>query len=205
LVIQNNKYNNLSAIKSLLDSLTHVSLDEQKAIIVGLIQMVSLDTVFLHMDRTLWNYGVVVDEKLDVMRMAELHDNSYVLFLNKGENYIEDAIVQFINAGGMGVFRPGHSSLDLIFDGDDSIDQLIAFYESSDDDVRTLIDSVIKNLNVDKLVKDTLEVCKIGDVPALWVKAVLNFRQKTILKGIESVKIKNDVAQMPNVTFSKRK
>lgn len=205
LVIQNNKYNNLSSIRNLLGRLFHISKAQKKEIEKGLIKLFCLDTLFWHQDRTLWNNGIIVDEEEDTSRLAPAHDNSYVLCLNRGPEYIEECIVDFINGGVMGLGKNKYSSFELVFEGDDSIEQLINFYENCDEEMRETIDEVIKNLDVNKVLEETMEDCKIGDVPALWIKAVLNFRRKTILRGFESVKIKDDEAQLPNVTFSKRK
>ena len=205
LILQNNKYNNLNSIKDLLSQLFHVSVDSKKRIEMGLIEMFCLDALFWHQDRTLWNYGAIVNEETDDMRLSDIHDNSYVLCLNRGEEYIEEAITNIINDGLLDTPRRKVSSFELYLDGDDSIEQLIEFYSNSDEDIRMRIDNVFKSINVDDLVKSTLEDCKIGDVAALWVKAVLKYRGKTILKGLESVKINDDEAVLPNVVFSKRK
>ncbi len=205
LIIQNNKYNNLISIRALLGKLFHVSKEQKREIERGLIKLFCLDTLFWHQDRTLWNNGIAVDEEEDTSRLAPAHDNSYVLCLNRGADYIEECIIDFINGGVMGNNNPKYSSFELVFEGDDSIEQLINFYENCDDEMRETIGGVINSLDVDMLLRETMQDCKIGDVPALWIKAVLNFRKKTILRGFESVKIKDDEAQMPNVTFSKRK
>ncbi len=204
LIIQNNKYNNLSSIRSLLGRLFHASSEQKRDIEINLIKMYVLDTLFWHLDRTLWNYGVIINEETDEVRFAPIHDNSYVLSLNKGEKFIEEAIVEFINGGVMRTERSA-SSFNLMFDGDNSIDQLISFYENCDENMRKEITDIIDKMDVDTLVKSTMEDCQIGDVPALWVKAILNFRKKTILRGLESVRISDEGAQLPNITFSRRK
>ena len=204
LIIQNNRYNNLNSIRDLLGKLFHVSREEKKVMNTKLIEMFTLDTLFWHCDRTLWNYGVAINEESDDVRFAQLHDNSYVLCLHKGEQYIEDAIVDFINGGVMGSAKGAFESF-AIFDGDDSIEQLISFYSNSNEETRKIIDDIISKIDVDELVEKVQKRCKIRDIPLLWIKAVLNFRKKTISRGIESVKINDDEAQMPNVTFSKRK
>ena len=79
------------------------------------------------------------------------------------------------------------------------------FYGNSEEDVRDVIDSVIRSLNIDYLLEEMKKKCKIGDISSLWIKAVLNYRKNTILRGLESVKINEDEAQMPSVSFSKRK
>ena len=205
LVLLNNKYNNLAAIKNLVSRLFYTSNEEKNNIEKDLIKMFVLDTIFWHTDRTLWNYGTIVNEDSDETRFADVHDNSYVLCLNKGENYIEEMIVSFINDGVMNLSKTKVSTLDLIFDEDDSIDQLIEFYSNSDEEIRKLIDEEVSALNIEEIFEDTRKNCEIGDIPSLWIKAVLNFRQKTILRGLESVKINDDEARMPSVTFSKRK
>ena len=92
-----------------------------------------------------------------------------------------------------------------LFDEDDSIEQLIDFYGNSDDETREIIYNVINGVKVEEVVEEVENVCEIGDISLLWIKAVLNFRKNTILRGLESVRINDDEAQMPNFTFSKRK
>lgn len=205
LIIQNNKYNNMNSIRKMVEDLFVVSLEEKADIEMGLIDMFVLDTLFWHLDRTLWNYGIVVDEESDEVKLAKIHDNSYVLCLNRGKEYIEETIVSLINGGVINLPRKKCSSFDLIFEDDDSIEQLIGFYERSNEFVKERIEMILKNLNVEKVIKETSEVCKIDDVSVLWIKAILNFRKKTILRGLESVKINHDEAQLPSITFSKRK
>lgn len=205
LVIQNNKYNNLSSIKSMLNNLFRASSENKVCIENKLIDMFCLDTLFWHLDRTLWNYGVIVNEETDNVSFAPLHDNSHILCLNKGESYIVEMIENFINGGIMETPHSKCSSFELDFDEDDSIEQLIEFYSNSNEETRERIERIVKSLNVTELLWDVKKCCKIGDVPSLWIKAVLNFRKKTILRGLESAKINDDEARMPSVTFSKRK
>ena len=153
LVIQNNRYNNLAAIKDLLNNLFHVSIEEKKEIEIKLIKMFCLDTIFWHMDRTLWNYGIAIDENTDDVRFADVHDNSYVLCLNRGEEYIKEMIEHFINGGVMSVENSKYSSFDLVMDEDDSIEQLVEFYSRSSEEIRAVIDEELKRLDVELLVR----------------------------------------------------
>lgn len=203
LVIQNNKYNNLLAVKELVGKLFRISTDEKKDIELGLVEMYVLDTLFWHRDRTLWNYGLVIDESTDQAKLAKIHDNSHVLFLDRGSEYIESCIVDFISSGAS--IKSKYSSLMFDMDEDDSIEQLIEFYANSDEETRFIIERVINDFDAGKAIEETKNQCEIGDIPTLWIKAVLNLRQKTISKGLESVKINVDEAQMPSVSFSKRK
>lgn len=205
LIIQNNKYNNMNAIRDLIENSLNASSEKKKEMEIGLVDMFTLDTIFWHLDRTLWNYGIVINEDNDELRLAPIHDNSYVLCLNRGKEYIEETIVNLINSGVMNTPYKKYSSFDLIFEDDDSIDQLIDFYSNCDDEVRLRIDGIINSIDVENLLKESLESCKIDDVSSLWIKAVLNFRKKAILRGLESVKINDDEARRPSVTFSKRK
>lgn len=206
LVLHNNKYNNLSSIKVVLGEIFNISEEEKKKIELELVKMICLDTVFWHRDRNLWNYGVVVDESTDTMALAAVHDNSYVLCLEKGEEYIEKMIVALINGGRLGDIYTENSTFNITFDDDMSMQQLIDFYENSDLIIRETIEDVINRIDVEGTATELCKSNKIGDVPALWIKAVLNYRKNTILKGLENVKIKDEVAHKPNnITFSKRK
>lgn len=201
LIIHNNTYNNMQSIIGLLVSLFDVEEKEKRKIELNLVKMFCLDTIFWHKDRNLWNYGAIVDEANDTMSLAPVHDNSYVLYLHKGEKYIEDMIVSIIN----GETLENLSYFDVGVDKDDSINQLVKFYASSDSETQEVIEELIKKINVDEEIKKLNNVCKIGDVAKLWIKAVLNYRQIAVLKGLESVKMDAERASKPNVVFNKRK
>ena len=125
--------------------------------------------------------------------------------MEKGREYIESTIVTLINGGKLDNPNDNSSTFNMVFEEDNSIEQLIKFYENSDENIRGIIEKIVNGIDVEKIVSEVNNVCKIDDVSILWVKAVLNYRRITILKGLESVKIVNDVAHKPNVTFSKRK
>lgn len=202
LVLHNNKYNNLFAIKNLLEEIFNDP-DEKERVEVELIKQFCLDVVFWHKDRRLWNYGVVVDECSDAMFLAPSHDNSHVLCLEKGKEYIESVIYDLINGESINDVVGEYSMFDE--KKDDSIAQLLNFYEGSDKNVRKEIENVISNINIEEVEKLRL-TCQIGDIELLWIKAVLNYRKSSILNGIENAKIvEEDVPKKPNITFSKRK
>ena len=198
LVLRNNQYNNLSAIRMIISELFRCSSDKKEEIEVSLIKMVCLDTLFCHLDRTLWNYGVIVDEDIDEFRLVPLYDNSYVLYLHRGESYIEEGIYDLIN-------EDISTGSQLEFKCDSTISDFIEFYSNCSEDRRAIIEGIVNKLNVDELYDSTSKYCEIGKVYELWIKALLNFRKKTILRGLESVRIMDDEAQIPNVAFSKRK
>ncbi len=204
LAMHNSKYNNLKSIKELLENLFHISDDEKKQIQIELVKMFCLDALFLHSDRNLWNHGVIVDELTDKMRLAPIHDNSHVLRLENGKEYIKNAISRLISNEKIEDFE--NSSTFNVVDGcENLLDQLIRFYVEADDDVRAIIEDIYYNVNVQKCVEEVNNVCKIDDVSLLWIKAMLNYRQNSILKVIESVKISDDEAKMPNISLNKRK
>ena len=205
LIIQNNKYNNLSSIKSLLTRLFRIPLEQRKEIEKGLIKMFVLDTLLWHQDRTIWNYGIVINEESDDVRLAQVHDNSHILCLYKGESYIKECVMEFINNGVMSASKFGYKTFESLIDEDDAIDQLIDFYSCCNEDTKMVIDEIVQSFEVEEIVKELEKKCQISEVTSLWIKAVLNFRKKTILRGIESVKINDEEAKMPSVTFSKRK
>lgn len=203
LVVQNNKYNNLTTICGVLEEIFSIDEEEKENIEMELVKMFCLDALFVHADRRLWNYGVVVDEVKDEMSLAPSHDNSHVLCLQKGKKYIEDCIYSLINGGKIENV--------LVFDSyenqnEGSIKQLINYYVNSRSAVREKIEKIISEVNVDEEVETLKMFCKIDDISALWVKAVLNYRQSTILNEIESVKIiEEDTPKRPKVTSRKRK
>lgn len=205
LILQNNKYNNLSSIKSLLARLFRIPLEQRREIEIGLIKMFVLDTLFWHVDRTIWNYGIVINEESDDVRFAQVHDNSHVLWLHKGEEYIRECVMEFIKNGVMSSSKNEFNSFESLIEEDDSIDQLIDFYCYSNEEIRYIIDDIVGRFEVEEIVKELEKTCQISEVVYLWVKAVLNFRKKTILRGIESAKINDEEAKMPSVAFSKRK
>ena len=204
LIMHNNKYNNLIAIRELLNNLFGTSDKEKREIEIELIKRFCLDTVFLHRDRNLWNYGTIVDERTDTMGLAPSHDNSYVLCLEKGEKYIEEVIVSLINGKTLGGLDKLEVMRNVDLD-DDSMIQLVKFYHDSGTEDREIIDKLISDIDVENTVQDLCEVCEIGDVSKLWIKALLNYRKFTILNGLENVKINDNKANRPNFTFSKRK
>lgn len=204
LVMHNKKYNNLDSIKELLENLFHINNEEKKQIQIDLVKMFCLDALFLHSDRNLWNHGVIVDELTDKMRLAPIHDNSHVLGLEKGEEYIKNAISRLI--GNEKIEDLESSSSFSIMDGcDNLLDQLINFYVASDEKMKKIIERIYSSVDIQRCVDEVNSVCKIDDVSLLWVKAMLNYRQNSILKVIESAKIDDDMARMPNVNFKKRK
>ena len=163
--------------------------------------MFCLDTIFWHKDRNLWNYGIVVNEENDSMKLAPSHDNSHVLYLQKGEKYIEEMIFSIINGNRLENVSASSFGVEM----DDSIEQLVNFYSGCDEDIRQVIDKLIDEIDVEKVVEEVKNVCMIGDIGALWVKAVLNYRRITVLNRLESAKIDGDKALKPNVSFNKRK
>lgn len=196
LLLHNNKYNNMISIKNLLKDLFDVHGEDKKKIETEIIEMFCLDTIMCHGDRNLWNYGIIINEIDDTMKLAPVHDNSCVLYLGKGKEYIEDLISEF---------KKCNKLEDLaVFENDDSIDQLVKFYESCDDYLKTIIERVMK-FNVDSVVEEVNNVCKIDDVYVLWIKAVLNYRRIAVLKCIENGKMVEEVTVKPNIAFSKRK
>lgn len=205
LIIQNNKYNNLSAIKSLLARLFRIPLEQRKEIEQGLVKMFVLDTLLWHQDRTIWNYGIVINEENDDVRLAQVHDNSHVLCLHKGEDYIKECVMEFINNGVMSSSKYGFNKFDSLTDEDDSIDQLVDFYCCSNEETRKKINDIVEHFEVEEIIEELEKKCQISEVTSLWVRAVLNFRRKTILRGIESAKINDEEAKMPSIAFSKRK
>jgi len=205
LVLHNNKYNNLISIKNLLYDLFNVSEEDKRKLEIDLIKMFCLDTIFWHRDRNLWNYGIIIDESSDRMKFASIHDNSCVLCLEKGKEYIENTIVKLINGGKLDNPNDTSSSFNVIFEEDNSIHQLIKFYSDSEENIRKIIENIVYNIDVEKVVEEINGVCEISEIPLLWVKAVLNYRKITILNELENVKIISEEAQKPNVTFSKRK
>lgn len=204
LAIHNSKYNNLESIKELLENLFHVSEVEKIKIQKELVKMFCLDTLFWHSDRNLWNHGVIVDEVTDKMRLAPIHDNSHVLRLEKGKHYISSTIMSLIGNERIEGLE-GTSTFDVITGESNSINQLIRFYSDSNSDVRDEIENIINSINVNQLVDGVNSRYPIDDVTLLWIKAILNYRQNSILKGIESVKININEAKMPNFSFNKRK
>lgn len=203
LILHNNKYNNLSSIQNLLNDLFNVSDVYKKKMEIELIKMFCLDTVFWHRDRNLWNYGIIINEETDSMKFSPCHDNSYVLCLEKGKEYIEEVIAKLICGGKIDNPDENTSSFNIIFGEDNSIEQLAKFYEVSDK--KQLIEDLIKNIEVDSVVEEVNKVCKIDDVSILWVKAILNYRKNMVLREFENLKSVKDVALKPNVNFSKRK
>lgn len=204
LIMHNNKYNNLDSVRGLLENLFHISDEEKKQVQIELIKMFCLDTLFLHNDRNLWNYGVIVDELTDKMRLAPIHDNSHVLGLEKGKEYIKDAISRLIGNEKIEDFE-SNSNFNVICGCDNSLDQLIEFYTIADEKIKELIENIYSSIDVKRCIDEVSGVCKIDDVSLLWIKAMLNYRQNSILKVIESVKINDDMAMMPNANFKKRK
>lgn len=203
LILYNNKYNNLLSIKELLKKIFNIDDEQCELVELELIKMFCLDALFWHEDRRLWNYGVMVDENSDSMCLAPSHDNSHVLRLEKGEEYIEDVICGLISGNNLNSIVGECASGNI---EDDSIAQLLDFYEGCNEETREQIERIINNVDVEKEVENICLVCKIGDISKLWVKAVLNYRQSSILNGIESVKIlKEDKPNKPNIAFSKRK
>ena len=205
LAIHNNRYNNMNSIKEVLSNLFNIGNDEKKIIEKKLIEMVTLDTIFWHRDRTLWNYGVVVDENSDQMTFAPIHDNSWILYLEKGEQYIEEMVASLISGSKLDGLNDYNSSFNMGTEKDDAIDQLVKFYSLSDDETREIIENIVNNIDIEDEVEKLNEICKIDDVSRLWIKTVSNYRRITILKGLESVKIDDSKAMKPNVSFSKRK
>lgn len=203
LVIHDSKYNNLTTICGVLEEIFNINEEERFNIEMELVKMFCLDTMFLHADRRLWNYGIIVDELSDEMGLAPSHDNSHVLCLQKGKKYIEKAIYSLING----------ERIDLVInftlsnrEGDTAIKQLVDYYANSRSDVREKIEKVVSCVNVDEEVETLKMLCKIDDVSTLWIKAVLNYRQSTILNELESVKImEEDIPRRPNVNSRKKK
>ena len=138
------------------------------------------------------------------MCLAPSHDNSYVLCLEKGEKYIEDIIFSLISGKTLNGLDKLEAMRNIDLE-DDSMIQLVRFYSESNSQYREIIDKLIRDLDIENTFQDLCEVCEIGDVSKLWIKALLNYRRITILNGIESVKIIDDKANRPNFTFSKRK
>ena len=205
LVIHNNKHNNLASIKDLFQELFNIGKEDKKNSEIELVKMFCLDTIFWHRDRNLWNYGIIINEVSDKMKFSPLHDNSCVLCLEKGKEYIENMIIRLINGGKIDSLDAGVSVFNSDFGEDTSIDQLINFYENSSAEIKKVVEEIVRDIDAEKIIKEVNNVCKIDEVSMLWIKAVLNYRRITILNGIESVKIIEDVAEKPNVTFSKRK
>lgn len=203
LILYNNRYNNLLSIKELLKNIFNINDKDCELVELELIKMFCLDALFWHEDRRLWNYGVVVDENSDSMCLAPCHDNSHVLRLEKGEEYIESVIFELIGGNSLENIV---GEYDFGSEENDSIAQLLSFYEGCNEKAREEIEKIISNVDIEKEVENLNLMCKIGDITRLWVKAVLNYRQSSILNGIESVKmIKEDKPKKPNVAFSKRK
>ncbi len=205
LVMHNNKYNNLTSINELVGDLFTLTEEEKNNFEIQLVKMMVLDTVFWHRDRNLWNYGVIVNEDTDAAKLASIHDNSYVLFLEKGEDHIEETIASLIAGGKISV---GDYACTKFYEDDgeeDNIGQLIDFYEQSNENVRKVIEDLLEKIDVEKEINKLRKIVRVGDVATLWMKAVLNYRKDTILKGLESARIISDVPSKPNVTFSKRK
>lgn len=204
LSLYNSKYNNLETTKEMLFNLFNVSSEEKREIHRELVKMFCLDTLFWHSDRNLWNYGVIVNEVSDKMRLAPIHDNSHVLKLEKGKEYIKEAIVSLISNEKVGEMNSGYSF--SLMDGEsNSLEQLIKYYSLADEDTKIVIESIICEIDISKAVDSVNKRYEIDEVSLLWVKAMLNYRQNCILKGIESVKISNSEAMSPNFSFNKRK
>lgn len=192
LKIYNNNYDNLEYLLSLLEE---IELPGKKDALVALF---TLDTLFIHIDRTLWNNGVLVDEETNSMELAPSYDNSHVLCLYKGKAYIEkmiEVLKEELSGGG---------SFSEEIRGDDSIDELIEFYQNSDEHTRSVIEGVIDRANIDKAIKEVKQIYKIDDILVKWAKTLLNFRRNTILSRIKSVRIDDDNKTKTNFKFAKR-
>ena len=87
----------MATICDVLEEIFTISEEEKENIEMELVKMFCLDALFVHADRRLWNYGVIVDEVKDSMMLAPSHDNSHVLCLQKGRKYIESSIFGLIN------------------------------------------------------------------------------------------------------------
>ena len=113
---------------------------------------------------------------------------------------MEEMFIKLVNDN-----AEGHKKGFINLDEDNCLEQLKNFYNASDEKVRKVIEDVVRSIDVDVAIKESLKICKIGEIETLWVKAMLNYRKISILKCIESAKIDIDVAQKPNVVFSKRR
>lgn len=202
LAIYNSRYNNLESIKELLVELFELNLDDREKVEIELVKMFCLDTLFWHSDRNLWNHGVIVNEVSDKMRLAPIHDNSHVLWLENDKEYLKDVITALIGNGKIEGFNSNCSF--GVSDENGSIDQLVKFYGKSNDKIRKVIENIICRFDV-SIVDDINKRHQIDDVSLLWIKALLKYRQNSILKGLESVKINASEAMMPNFSFNKRK
>jgi len=201
--LQNNKYNNVVSICGVLEDIFNISQEERDNIELELVKMLCLDILFLHEDRRLWNYGVVVDESSDTMTLAPSHDNSHVLCLQKGKKYIESSIYSLIKGDKA---ENVINQYCFVSNQEYMIEQLVDYYVKSGNEIREKLDEIINNLNVDEEIENLTKICKIDEVSSLWIKGVINYRQSTILNILESAKIGiEDEPKRPKKTFNKKK
>lgn len=194
LKIYNNKYNNLEFILGFLEK---VGLHGKKD---ALVSMLTLDTLFIHVDRTLWNFGILIDEEKNDMELTPIYDNSFVLCLQESKEYLENIMERLSKEGGFSK----NDSFSKNIENEDPINELVLFYKDSDDHTRGIIENIILKADADKIIDEMVKMYEIDDFLVSWAKTLLNFRRNAILSMIKSVRIDEDINSTPNFKFAKK-